>query len=152
MKKPKKDPFQRFKELTTSQFQFLESEFGFTQEAAETFGVACQIPYTNKSTSIKVEYEYSGSLWVQLARLEETPESGIVQTDRFGLELILLEAGVMDIAEVSEPHPVPEEELEPALAEAASNLRKYAQPFLRGDFSDYPRIMAFNEKLSQQME
>jgi hypothetical protein len=144
-----------FVSLVREKFRFLEEDYGFKLVSTECDRDTSVVPYQNDTTGVSAYYEpRDSSVWVVLRRLVNGELPGYDDPiNTHGLYAIVsLRSPGAWVGEKHDPGPLTPAEMETRIDEQAKALRTHGADILRGDFSIFPKLAEFEQKMAEDWE
>jgi len=143
------DIFRVFKDATTTSFQFLVADFGFTLDSitiddsmAFAEMITCDVKYRNPTTEINISYTWyedlRGTPQVICGRLKSEDAGNRAVAESYNLDMLIAERCPAQAVVTLSKDPV--EKVKRTLQTYASILADCARDELKGDFSIFPRL------------
>lgn len=145
------EPFADFEVAVSNSFAFLLNEYNFQFISRSVHIPECLIKYRNPSTGVNCTYEWSGSLSVDMVRLEEGP-TGIIEGETYSVSLLILEFDPeFEFESINGIGKEPNEYVNRAAEIYAKYLRDFGSSILSGDFQLFPRLKKQAEIVLREM-
>lgn len=127
-------------------FDFLVREYDFSLPVMTSGSYWQTLTFRNAATEVAVYYELGTLPWLVISRLGSRGDE-IVPLERVNLSVLSDESDRSDNVPLSGPMMLEDNVVARSLRSQAHELRRLGDPFLRGDFDEWPRFVSRQQEI-----